>query len=47
LVANNDNSKVILKSSSSIKIIWANGFVTSSLCFKEMVMANYNALNNN
>jgi hypothetical protein len=46
LVSNKNNSKAIPKSS-SIKLIWACGFVTSSLHFKHMVMANYNASNNN
>jgi hypothetical protein len=46
IVANKDiNSNAILESS-SIKLTWASGFVTS-LHFKHMVMANYNASNNN
>jgi hypothetical protein len=46
LIANKKNSKAIPKSS-SIKLTWAGGFVISSLHFKHMVMANYNALDNN
>jgi len=46
LEVNKNNSKVILKSS-PIKLIGANGFLTSSLCFKHIVMTNYNALESN
>jgi len=46
LVSNKTNSKAIPKSS-SIELIWACGFVTSSLHFKHKVMANYTTSNNN
>jgi hypothetical protein len=46
LIANKNNSKVILESS-SIKLTEASGFVTSFVHFKHMVMADYNASNNN
>jgi hypothetical protein len=46
LVSNQNNSKAIPKSS-SIKLIWACGFITSSLHFKHKVMANYTTSNNN
>jgi hypothetical protein len=46
LEVNKNNSKAIPKSS-SIKLTKATGFVISSLNFKHVVMANYNALENN
>jgi len=46
LASNKNNLKAIPKSS-SIKLIWACEFVTSSLHFKHMVTTNYNASNNN
>ncbi len=46
MIANKNNSKVILESS-SIKLTEASGFVTSFVHFKHMVMADYNASNNN
>ncbi len=46
LEANKNNSKAILESS-SIKLTKANRFVISSLNFKHIVMADYNASKNN
>jgi hypothetical protein len=46
LIENKNNSKVILESS-SIKLTEASGFVISFVHFKHMVMADYNASNNN
>jgi hypothetical protein len=46
LEVNKNNSKVIPESS-SIKLTRANGFVISSLNFKQIIMANCNALENN
>ncbi len=46
LKANKDNSKVIPKLS-SIELTGLDGFIISSLNFKHIVMANFNALENN
>jgi hypothetical protein len=46
LVANKVNSKPILESS-SIKLTWVGGFVTSLHHFKHMVMVDCNALDSN
>jgi hypothetical protein len=46
LIASKYNSKTIPKSS-SIELTWASGFVTSSLHFKHMAKAYYNASNSN
>jgi hypothetical protein len=46
LEANKDNSKVIPKSS-SIKLIRVDGFIISSLNFKHIRIANFNASESN
>jgi hypothetical protein len=46
LEANKTNSRITLESSLA-KLTWIGEFVTSSLNFKHIVMANYNVLINN